>query len=91
MIRSRDSLNSKCFFHFTSNGRQRKHFDRKRIQVNVAVPPLGPTFDPNQVHVASVGSVVVSFIDANNAVLSYIVTASALPRPLRGSYSETEL
>ena len=37
-------------------------------------PPLGPTFDPNQVHIAPVGNVVVSFIDANNAVLSYIVS-----------------
>ena len=36
-------------------------------------PAFGPTFDPNQVHAASVGSAIVSFIDANNAVLSYTV------------------
>ena len=36
-------------------------------------PPLGPTFDSSQVKVATAGSVIVSFIDANNAVLSYTV------------------
>ena len=36
-------------------------------------PPLGPTFDPNLVKVFTAGSVIVSFIDANNAVLSYTV------------------
>ncbi|MFZ3322405.1 MAG: hypothetical protein WA190_08545 [Usitatibacter sp.] len=36
-------------------------------------PPFGPTFPPNQIQVATAGSVIVSFIDANNAVLSYTV------------------
>jgi len=36
-------------------------------------PPFGPTFPPNQITVATAGSVIVSFIDANNAVLSYTV------------------
>ena len=36
-------------------------------------PPLGSGFDPHQVQVATAGSVIVSFIDANNAVLSYTV------------------
>jgi hypothetical protein len=33
--------------------------------------PFGPTFDPNQVQASAVGSVILSFIDANNAVFSY--------------------
>jgi hypothetical protein len=33
--------------------------------------PFGPTFDPSQVHASAVGSVLLSFIDANNAVFSY--------------------
>jgi len=36
-------------------------------------PPFGPTFDSSQVTVATAGSVIVSFVDANNAVLSYTV------------------
>ncbi|MFZ3322406.1 MAG: hypothetical protein WA190_08550 [Usitatibacter sp.] len=36
-------------------------------------PPFGPTFPPNQIQVSTAGSVIVSFIDANNAVLSYTV------------------
>ena len=36
-------------------------------------PAFGPVFDPNQVQAFLVGSAIVSFIDANNAVLSYIV------------------
>ncbi|MCP6769076.1 hypothetical protein NL529_29945, partial [Klebsiella pneumoniae] len=36
-------------------------------------PPFGPTFNPTQVQVSTAGNVIVSFIDANNAVLSYTV------------------
>ena len=36
-------------------------------------PAFGPTFDPKQIQVISVGSAIVSFVDANNAVLSYTV------------------
>lgn len=36
-------------------------------------PPFGPTFNPSQVQVSTAGNVIVSFIDANNAVLSYTV------------------
>ena len=36
-------------------------------------PVFGPTFDSTQIHVFSVGSAIVSFVDANNAVLSYTV------------------
>ncbi|HSS27814.1 MAG TPA: hypothetical protein VLL50_07640 [Usitatibacter sp.] len=36
-------------------------------------PPFGPTFDSSLVRVAAAGSVIVSFVDANNAVLSYTV------------------
>ncbi|HXZ49192.1 MAG TPA: hypothetical protein VEG27_09230 [Usitatibacter sp.] len=36
-------------------------------------PPFGPTFDSTQIKVFEAGSVLVSFIDANNAVLSYTV------------------
>ena len=36
-------------------------------------PAFGPTFPPNQIQVITAGSVIVSFIDANNAVLSYTV------------------
>ena len=36
-------------------------------------PPFGPTFTSSQVQVSTAGSVIVSFIDANNAVLSYTV------------------
>ncbi len=36
-------------------------------------PAFGPTFDPTQIHAFSVGSAIVSFVDANNAVLSYTV------------------
>jgi len=36
-------------------------------------PDFGPAFDPARVHVFEVGSAVVSFLDANNAVLSYTV------------------
>jgi hypothetical protein len=36
-------------------------------------PPFGPTFNSSQVQVSTAGSVIVSFIDANNAVLSYTV------------------
>jgi len=36
-------------------------------------PALGPTFNPNQVQAFQVGSAIVSFIDANTAVLSYTV------------------
>jgi len=35
-------------------------------------PPFGPTFS-GSIHVATAGSVIVSFIDANDAVLSYTV------------------
>jgi len=36
-------------------------------------PAFGPTFPPNQIQVITAGSVIVSFVDANNAVLSYTV------------------
>ena len=36
-------------------------------------PGFGPTFDATQVQATSVGTVIVSFLDANNAVLSYSV------------------
>ena len=36
-------------------------------------PPFGPTFDPTKVQAQLAGSAVLSFIDANNAVLSYTV------------------
>ena len=36
-------------------------------------PAFGPTFNPAQVQAVNVGSAIVSFIDANNAVLSYTV------------------
>jgi hypothetical protein len=36
-------------------------------------PAFGPTFDSTQIHVFPVGSAIVSFVDANNAVLSYTV------------------
>ena len=36
-------------------------------------PPLGPTFNPAQVQATLVGSAIASFVDANNAVLSYTV------------------
>ena len=35
--------------------------------------PFGPTYDPSQFKVFSAGSAIVSFIDANDAVLSYTV------------------
>jgi hypothetical protein len=38
-------------------------------------PPLGPTFDTNQIKVNEVGSIIVSFIDANTAVISYTIGA----------------
>lgn len=44
-------------------------------------PPFGPAFDPSRVQVFAVGTVAVSFIDANNGRLSYTVngvTASKL-------------
>jgi hypothetical protein len=40
-------------------------------------PAFGPTFDPNQVHATSVGSVTVSFTDPNNAVLTYTVNGTS--------------
>jgi hypothetical protein len=36
-------------------------------------PPFGPPLDPANVHAFAVGSAIVSFVDANNAVLSYTV------------------
>ncbi|HUI98621.1 MAG TPA: hypothetical protein VLY46_00215, partial [Usitatibacter sp.] len=36
-------------------------------------PAFGTSFDPGQVHVTTVGSVTVTFTDANDAVLSYTV------------------
>jgi hypothetical protein len=36
-------------------------------------PAFGATFDPNQVHVTSVGTVTVNFTDPNNATLNYTV------------------
>jgi len=36
-------------------------------------PPFGPTFDHTRVNAVAVGSALVSFVDANNAVLSYTV------------------
>ncbi len=36
-------------------------------------PAFGPTFDPTRVQAFAVGSAIVSFVDANNAVLSYTV------------------
>jgi hypothetical protein len=36
-------------------------------------PAFGPPLDPNQVHAFAVGSAIVSFVDANNAVLSFTV------------------
>jgi hypothetical protein len=40
-------------------------------------PPLGPTFDHNAVHVSTVGTVTVTFTDANNAVLTYTVNGTS--------------
>jgi hypothetical protein len=39
-------------------------------------PPLGPTFNPASVAVTSAGNISVSFIDANNATLSYTVNGT---------------
>ena len=36
-------------------------------------PVFGPTFDPNQVHTFTAGSITLNFTDANNAILSYTV------------------
>lgn len=36
-------------------------------------PPLGPTFDPAAVHATAVGTVVIGFVDANNALLAFTV------------------
>jgi len=36
-------------------------------------PAFGPTFDPTKVQAILAGSAIVSFVDANNAVLSYTV------------------
>jgi hypothetical protein len=36
-------------------------------------PAFGPTFNPAQVQATAAGTVIVSFLDANNAVLSYTV------------------
>jgi hypothetical protein len=35
--------------------------------------PFGPTYDPSLFKVFTAGSVIVSFVDANDAVLSYTV------------------
>ena len=36
-------------------------------------PPLGNTFDPNAVHATAVGSLTVTFADANNASINYTI------------------
>ena len=36
-------------------------------------PAFGPTFDPTQVHVTTVGTIFVNFTDPNNASLTYTV------------------
>jgi len=36
-------------------------------------PAFGPTFDPTQVHVTTVGTIFVNFTDPNNATLTYTV------------------
>ena len=45
-------------------------------------PALGPTFNPAQVQAFEVGSAIVSFIDANNAVLSYTVNGVAATKTI---------
>jgi hypothetical protein len=40
-------------------------------------PAFGPTFDPSAVHATSVGSVTMSFTDANNATLNYTVDGAS--------------
>ncbi|HEX4779836.1 MAG TPA: hypothetical protein VH301_03725 [Usitatibacter sp.] len=36
-------------------------------------PPLGPTFDRNAVHATAVGTIAVTFSDANNAAVNYTI------------------
>jgi hypothetical protein len=43
-------------------------------------PPFGPTFNPTQVQAVAAGNAIVSFIDANNAVLSYTVDGVSATR-----------
>lgn len=45
-------------------------------------PPFGPAFSPGQVQATKVGSAVMSFIDANNAVLSSIVNGVTVSKTL---------
>jgi len=40
-------------------------------------PAFGTTFDASQVHSSAVGTAIVSFIDANNAIVSYTVNGLA--------------
>lgn len=40
-------------------------------------PPLGPTFDATAVHATSVGTIAVTFIDANNASVTYTINSVA--------------
>ena len=39
-------------------------------------PPLGPSFDPNAVHATAVGSLTLTFLDANNASVSYTINGA---------------
>ena len=36
-------------------------------------PPLGPTFDMNAVHATAVGSITMTYLDANNATINYTI------------------
>jgi hypothetical protein len=43
----------------------------------VTGPPFGPTFDPGQVHVTTVGSASVTFTDPNNGIFNYTVNGTS--------------
>jgi hypothetical protein len=45
-------------------------------------PAYGPTFDSSKIQVVSVGSAILSFVDANNAVLSYTVDGVAATKTI---------
>jgi len=49
---------------------------------SVTGPPFGPSFNPGQVQATSVGSAVMSFVDANNAILSVIVNGQTVSKTL---------
>jgi len=46
-------------------------------------PAFGPPLDPTKVQATSVGSALVSFIDANNGVLSYTVNGVSGSKPIK--------